>query len=205
MADTRSNLLRLQEQKAMVESGLQQQRQPQPIQVPQQQPQPQAFDANAAMQNISRELQRTGYPRSADWIERHPERVASRREINKVDGIHNYLTNALGYQPETDAYFAALEHELGKLDARERGDNPAPANGGQVVRAPNVQTMRVAPAAPVGSSAPSLRDGRIERTAVTLTPEQRHFAHEVLGMTDEEYAREYLSGVQAGKIGGSRH
>lgn len=191
----------------MVESGIQQAQQPPPVPVPQIQtrPPPPAYDARAAMDNISRELQRTGYPRSAQWIQAHPERVQSRREINKVDGVHNYLTNALGYQPETDAYFAALEHELGKIDARERGESPSPSNGGQTPRAQNVSTMRVAPAAPVISSAPSLRDGRVERTAVTLTPEQRHFAHEVLGMSDEEYAREYLSGVQAGKIGGSRH
>lgn len=205
-ADTRHNLLRLQEQKAILEAEASQ-RAAQPPQRPQPQPQPRqpvAFNPEMAMQNILNALG-PNYPRSADWVRNNPQWVASQRNIDMVDAAHNVAVKGMGLVPETDAYFDALENELQRLSGSADIRPPERQNGG------GRQPQRPPMSAPPGyASSPSLRTGESRRGGVTvhLTPEQRDHAHNVLGMTDQEYAEEFLAADEGGRLykmgGGSR-
>jgi hypothetical protein len=186
LSDARANLLRLQEQKASLEEDAKRPPQPQP-----QPQQPQPFDSVAAMQNIINELTRTGFERSAQWIRNHPEWVASREKINEVDGAHNFAINNLKLVADTDPYFAKMEELLGMrqpVNANYRQQEPRPPN-------PNAR-----PSAPTNSGAPSYRTGETRQHSVHLTPEMREHAHNVLGMTDEEYASELARAYDEGKL-----
>jgi hypothetical protein len=185
LSDARANLLRLQEQKAILEEDAKRPPPPPP------RPQPQPFDSVAAMHNIITELTRTGFERSAQWIRNHPEWVSSREKINEVDGAHNFAVNNLKLTADTDAYFDKMEELLGMRQ-------PINANYRQPeARPPNPNARASAPANP---GAPSYRTGESRQHTVHLTPEMREHAHNVLGMTDEEYAAELARAYDEGKL-----
>jgi hypothetical protein len=187
LSDSRANLLRLQEQKAIIEEEARQPRQ-QPQPPPQGAPQ---FDAASARANIIAELQRTGYDRSARWVSDHPEWTASREQINRVDGAHGYAVNNLGLRIDSDEYFAKMEELLGMRNPPQQRQN---------FQEPRAQREGARPAAPVNPGAPSYRTGESRQMQVHLTSEQRHFARDVLGMTDEEYAEELARSYNEGKL-----
>jgi len=198
ISDARSNLLRLMEMREGVANAPQDTRPrgPQPGSYPQR-------PTNDPMQLMQRNvnalaghLDNTGFPKSAQWIRAHPELVRDKRSIDAVDGAHSFVTNTLGLVAETDAYFDALEDQL------SQANRMAPPQGAtrRDQRLPVPQRMLAAPAR---SEAPSLRTGYRRGTAVSLTPDQRHHARDVLGMSDEEYASEFLNAQDRGRIGGS--
>jgi hypothetical protein len=201
-SDARANLLRLMEMREGL--GTEPPRgQPQP------QPQPQRqqgyVDPAAQMQanvtNLSRHLDQTGFPKSAEWIRSHPEMVKDRVGINKVDGAHQYAVNTLGLIPETDGYFDKIEELLGVGEPQRETRDMSMTRQGQ--RQMGQNTMR-SMAAPARAEAPSLRTGQRRGTPVSLTPRQREHARDVLGMTDEEYAAELLDATSRGKMLGAR-
>jgi hypothetical protein len=182
LSDARHNLLRLQEQRAMVEAQLRQaQQQPQR----QQQPQPEP----ASIDTISRDLVNAGYPRSADWLRSHPEWVSRPDLLKRVASADNHLVDNKGFVRESDEYFAALEQELGVNQQQRR---------------PDYGQQRRSAAAPTSNSAPSLRTGQpMMRSHVTLTPAQREAA-ELSGMTEREYAQEFETARVNNKLIGYR-
>jgi hypothetical protein len=184
LADARANLLRLQEQKAIIEEDAK--RPPPPLP-----PAQQGFDAQAAMNNILSELQRTGQTRSAQWVREHPEMVSTREAINRIDGAHGYAVNNLKLTPESDEYFAKMEEMLGLREAPRANYRQPEA------RPPNPAAR---PSAPANPGAPSYRTGETRQHHVHLTPEMREHAHNVLGMTDEEYAQELSRAYDEGKL-----
>jgi hypothetical protein len=188
LSDTRANLLRLHEQKAMLEEAPPQRQQPQPQR--QQTFQPTSEDN---VRNLSGHLDRTGYPKSAAWIRAHPEAVRDRQGIDDVDSAHKLAVNKFKLIPETQAYFDKIEEllEMGEPPVRE-----APR------REPRPMGQRMA--APARNDSPRLSDGRTRRQAVQLTSRQREHAREVLGMTDEEYAEALLDAQASGKMLGTR-
>lgn len=179
LSDARHNLLRLQEQKAMVEAEAQR---PPPTRHPAQ-PQMQ-FDGAAIMQGLARD----GFPRSAQWLQNRPE-LLNPQQMRKVASAHNHLVDNYGYVPETDEYFAALEREI----YRPSPQRQTPANGA---------ARRPTAAAPVNSNAVSLRTGETKRSHVPLTAAQREAA-ELSGMTDREYAESYEDARTKGKLMGT--
>jgi hypothetical protein len=183
IADARTNLHRLQEQKQMLQDEAERlKRAPQP--------QPQQGDQrDVNLRNITTELERTGYRRSADWLRSHPDMVRDRDAINKVDGAHGYVVNVLKVPIESDRYFDEMESIL--LDGQDIRE-PEPRQSRQQYRQPR-------PAAPTRSQAPRLRDGQTRRT-VHLSSEQRQHARDVLGMSDEEYAAELALAEDSGKL-----
>jgi hypothetical protein len=186
LSDARANLLRLQEQKAIIEEDAK--RPPPQPQLPPAAPQ---FDSVAAMQNIITELTRTGFQRSAQWIRNHPEMVSTREAINRIDGAHGYAVNNLKLVPDTDAYFDKMEEMLGMRE-------PPRSNYRQPEARPSNPNAR--PSAPANPGAPSYRSGESRSQSVHLTPEMREHAHNVLGMTDEEYAEELARAYDEGKL-----
>lgn len=194
--DARANLLRLQEQRALIEEETryqqfqaQQQPQPQP-----RAPQPQRHDPELAMDNVTRQLLSTGFPRSADWLRNHPEYVSTPAMMGAIEGAHKIAVAR--YQPDTDEYFDALENALGIGRQSTRGASPP-----RMAAHPRSSAMA---SAPVSSAAPSLRTGQSRGVTVHLTQAMRDHAHNVLGMTDEEYAAELERAREEGKLIGAR-
>ncbi len=198
ISDARANLLRLMEMREGVVAEAQQTQQPQPQPQPRQQPRPQYADPSQQMQanvhTLSSHLDRTGFPKSAQWIRSHPEMVKDQTAINAVDGAHGFAVNTLKLIPETAEYFDKIEELLGV------GEAPQMTQTRQGQRQMNQSRM----AAPARAEAPSLRTGRSRQTAVPLTARQREHARDVLGMTDEEYAAELLDAQGRGKMLGAR-
>jgi hypothetical protein len=184
IADARSNLHALQQQKQML-ADQEAQRRAAP------QPQPQGGDMQETnLRNITAELEKNGYRKSAQWLRNHPEMVRDREAINRVDGAHGYIVNVKKIPIESDRYFDEMERELlGDGSDIEPAPRRSYERGGRGVRQ----------SAPVSGSAPRLRDGQTRRT-VHLTSEQRQHARDVLGMTDEEYAQELALAEDNGKL-----
>jgi hypothetical protein len=182
ISDARTNLHALQQQKQMLQDQeAQRARQPQP--------QPQGGDMQETnLRNITAELEKNGYRKSAQWLRNHPEMVKDREAINRVDGAHGYIVNVKKIPIESDRYFDEMEREL-LGDGMEPEPRRGSDRGGRGVRQ----------SAPVSGSAPRLRDGQTRRT-VHLTSEQRQHARDVLGMTDEEYAQELALAEDNGKL-----
>jgi hypothetical protein len=194
ISDARANLLRLMEMREGVAQE-QPRQQPQPRQEYTPPPPDAGAQVQMNVQNLSAHLDRTGYPKSAEWIRSHPEMVRDRAAINKVQGVHEYVEKTLGLIPETEAYFDKLEDLLGVGEQREM-----PMNTRQGQRIAQQRSM----GAPARSEAPSYRTGQVRGQRVALTSRQREHARDVLGMSDEEYAAELLDAQGRGKMLGAR-
>lgn len=191
IARNEANLLALQQQKQYVESQAAQ---------PRQAPQPQQVQAPAS-DDLASVLDQRGARKSAEWIRAHPDAVADQRGRNRVNAAHEHAVNILGLVPETDEYFAQVEETLGLRQPEARTAAPVPNTPMQQRQ---VVQRGGRPAAPVSPSTPSL-NGRTARQSITLSPEQRQHAHDVLGMSDEEYAAELAAAQETGKLYGARH
>ena len=124
-------------------------------------------------------------PRSAAWVRAHPECATDQRLYNKMLAAHN-MTQADGIQPDSAAYFDAVEHYLGYKGAPPRDDE----DDGTDVAAKVVQ-RRVSPA-----SAPVSRSGTSTSTtprSVRLSEEEREAAR-LSKMTEREYYEAKMRG-----------
>lgn len=176
MIQVESRLAQLSQGKEALESQLEQQRN-RPQQQPQQeyyQPQQQTVDpVKEAIAGLSRE--------SAAWVAAHPE-VIRDPEANSLMSAAHHSAMKNNIQVDTPEYFAHLDKALG---FNKRQTTP--------------RNQKVVTAAPVS------RGGNVNyqaggQVAITLTPEQRAYAAEVLGVTDEEYADGLLYYANKGKL-----
>jgi len=119
-------------------------------------------------------------PRSAAWINANRDQLNDDRTIKKMFRAHEDAVDD-GIQPDSDEYFQYIEGRLGMSGGNE---NAAPAR------------RSAPPAAPVsrGSNGMGSRPN-----VVRLTSEQREMA-QMMGMTDQEYARNLLALQKEGKI-----
>lgn len=122
-------------------------------------------------------------PRSAAWLNANRDQLNNDRTIKKMFRAHEDAVDD-GIQPDSDEYFRYIEGRLG-LDAGSAREEAAPAR------------RSAPPAAPVsrGSNGMGSRPN-----VVRLTSEQREMA-QMMGMTDQEYARNLLALQKEGKIG----
>jgi hypothetical protein len=129
--------------------------------------------------------------RSADWIRRNPDCVTNPRLQQKMIGAHT-MAIADGLQPDSDAYFAAIEQALG-MGAKAP---PPPREADPVSAAGQAAPRRAAPpAAPVSRSG---TPGRPANT-VRLTAEEVDVA-KTLGMTPVEYANHKRALIRDGRL-----
>ena len=119
-------------------------------------------------------------PRSAAWLNANRDQLNDDRTIKKMFRAHEDAVDD-GIQPDSDEYFQYIENRLGMSGANE---SAAPAR------------RSAPPAAPVsrGSNGMGSRPN-----VVRLTAEQREMA-QMMGMTDQEYARNLLALQKEGKI-----
>jgi hypothetical protein len=119
-------------------------------------------------------------PRSAAWLNANRDQLNDDRMIKKMFRAHEDAVDD-GISPDSDEYFQYIE---GRLNLSGGSEAPAPAR------------RSAPPAAPVsrGSNGMGSRPN-----VVRLTSEQREMA-QMMGMTDQEYARNLLALQKEGKI-----
>lgn len=118
-------------------------------------------------------LARTLSPASADWVRRHPEYATDPRKNAKMIAAHNYATINKELTPDTPAYFALVEQELGI--------------SGKAVPVQQKEESPLSEAADTPPSAAPVRKEPLNGRRVTLTQAEREIA-EMSGQTPEEYA-----------------
>lgn len=127
--------------------------------------------------------------RSAEWVRRNPQCATDQRMYQKMIAAHN-LAVADGYQADTDDYFSVIEDTL-KLNRRMQNDDDATAEA-----AKPTQRRSSPPAAPVTRSGTGT--GTRPNT-VRLNSAEREMA-QMMGMTDQEYAKNKLALQREGKL-----
>lgn len=120
-------------------------------------------------------------PESAAWVTAHPE-VIRDPEYNALMTAAHHSALKINIAPDTPEYFAHLDKTLG---FNKRQQQP--------------RAQKVVTAAPVSRGGSSNYQGG-NQVSITLTPEQRAYAADVLGVTDEEYADGLLYYANKGKL-----
>jgi hypothetical protein len=130
-------------------------------------------------------------PRSAAWVDEHPEYVRDPRLFRKMVAAHELVVSD-GIEPDTDEYFSAVERTLGLQKKVERQEESFTSEAAQPTQ------RRAAPAAaPVSRS--STGTGGSGPNVVRLTAAEREMA-EMMGMTEKDYARHKLALQREGKL-----
>lgn len=127
--------------------------------------------------------------RSAAWIRANPQFATDPRQYQKMLAAHN-LTVADGIEPDTDAYFEAIETTLKMRRPEVTREDPMADS------AKPTQRRSQPPVAPVSRSSggPGSRPN-----TVRLTAAEREMAG-MMGMTVEEYAKSKLALQREGKL-----
>lgn len=132
-------------------------------------------------------------PKSADWVRRHPQCVTDQRLYQKMIASHN-LAVADGFVPDSEEYFEFIESTMKispKREVRtEEVDEPFSAASSPT------KARTSPPAAPVSRTASS---GAPRQNVVRLSKDEREMA-QMMGMTDQEYARNKMALVKEGKL-----
>lgn len=126
-------------------------------------------------------------PRSAEWIRRNPDYAKNPRLYQKMIAAHNLVT-ADDVRPDTDEYFARVESVLGINSDSSYEDPMSSASKPTQRRSP--------PAAPVTRSGTGTGT---RPNVVRLTSTEREMAS-MMGMTDQEYAKNKLALQKEGKL-----
>lgn len=127
---------------------------------PQRQPPPQAPPS------IEQQIDSLKVPDNAkSWLRSHPDLITDPAQFRRLSTVHQYVTEMRGVPQFTQAYFDAVETELGLKKT------PAPAN--EPEPAPQPQQRRSMPVtAPVSRDVPTPSGQRQNATQVTLSPEE---------------------------------
>jgi len=172
MAENSAKLLQLEQGKQALESSPKQ-KAPEPVQ---------SDPVEALASQLS--------SRSAQWVRAHPEYARNPNLYRKMIAAHE-LAMADGISPDTDDYFDSIENTL-----RIRRDAPVQAEA--TADAAKVTQRRTAPpAAPVSRSGNAGTGNR--PNVVRLTKDEREMA-QMMGMTDQEYAKNKLALQREGKL-----
>jgi hypothetical protein len=133
-------------------------------------------------------------PRSAEFIRKNPQCVTDQR-MNRIMINAHSLALSKGLQADSDDYFDFVSEALDLPSAtkavRVDDENPLSASAEPVKR------RSAPPAAPVSRSAPNNSGTR--PNVVRLTKEEREMA-QMMGMSNEEYARNKMVLVKEGKL-----
>jgi len=187
IVDARYNVQLLHGQKQAIEAQIQ-------AAARQQQAPPQQPQGNPA-EYVASGLERGGFPKSAAWLRAHSDMAADEAKFRRVQSAASYAENIAGLRPETPEYFDEIERVLGMRQA-EKAPEPAPRRETPARAAPSAAAPR--------TPAPTRLNGQTERVSVSLSPRERAHARDVLGISDEDYAKEKHRLQQEGKLGGGR-
>ena len=153
-------------------------------------PQPAAPQTNDPVERVASTLS----PRSAAWIRAHPQCITDQRMYQKMVGAHN-IAMADGYIVDSDAYFDAIEQQLGFRKA-----SPAQVDDGEDIAlsaaAAPVQKRNAPAAAPTTRTASGTPS---KSQVVRLSSEMREMAS-MMGMSPEDYAKNMVALKREGKL-----
>ena len=153
-------------------------------------PQPAAPQSNDPVERVASTLS----PRSAAWIRAHPQCITDQRMYQKMVGAHN-IAMADGYIVDSDAYFDAIEQQLGFRKA-----SPAQVDDGEDIAlsaaAAPVQKRNAPAAAPTTRTASGTPS---KSQVVRLSSEMREMAS-MMGMSPEDYAKNMVALKREGKL-----
>lgn len=130
--------------------------------------------------------------RSAEWVRSHPEFATNPRLYQKMIAAHN-LAIADGVEADTDDYFDTIEYTL---KVRPQNSVEAPESALSTASAP--LSRRSAPPAAPPSRSPSTNSGT-RPNVVRLNASEREMAN-MMGMTDQEYAKNKMALIKEGKL-----
>jgi hypothetical protein len=130
--------------------------------------------------------------RSADWVRAHPEYATNPRLYQKMIAAHN-LAMADGLEADSDDYFNTIEETL-KIPSR----NSIPHEDSALSAASAPTSRRSAPPAAPVSRSPTTNSGT-RPNVVRLNAQEREMAS-MMGMTDQEYARNKAALIKEGKL-----
>lgn len=176
MADTKAKLLQLENGKAALQEQLRN---------PVQRVEPPVDAVEALASQLS--------PRSAAWVRADPDYARNPRLTQKMIAAHNLVT-ADGIAPDTDEYFESVERVLGV--------SAPPSASVAAAEAPLSAAAAPAQRRSSPAAAPVSRSGNPTNSrpnVVRLTAQEREMA-QMVGQTPEEYARNKLALIKAGKI-----
>jgi hypothetical protein len=130
-------------------------------------------------------------PASAQWLRDNKHNLGNQKKIDKMFRAHADAVDD-GVIPDTPEYFSYIENRLGISNNYDDGDSYDATEQA----AKPVQRRQSPPAAPVSRSgtAPGTRPN-----VVRLTAEERELAG-MMGMSDQEYARNKLALQREGKL-----
>jgi hypothetical protein len=131
-------------------------------------------------------------PRSAEWVRAHPEYASNPRLYQKMLAAHN-LAMADGLEADTDDYFRTIEDTL-KIAPRQAVEQPESA----LSSASAPKSQRTAPPAAPVSRTPTTNSGQ-RPNVIRLNAQEREMAS-MMGMTDQEYARNKAALIKEGKL-----
>lgn len=132
-------------------------------------------------------------PRSAAWVRAHPEYARNPRLTQKMIAAHSMVT-ADGVPPDTDEYFHLVETHLGVQNAPNI--SAAAAEAPMSAAAAPAQRRSSPAAAPVSRSGNA---GNTRPNVVRLSAQEREMAS-MMGQSPEEYAKNKLALIKAGKM-----
>ena len=121
--------------------------------------------------------------RSAEWVRAHPEYATNPRLYQKMIAAHN-LAMADGLEADSDDYFNTIEDTLKIASALSSASTPT-------------SRRSAPPAAPVSRS-PTTNSGA-RPNVVRLNSQEREIAS-MMGMTDQEYAKNKMALIKEGKL-----
>jgi hypothetical protein len=129
-------------------------------------------------------------PRSAQWVRAHPEYARNPNLYRKMIAAHE-LAVADGLEADTNDYFDSIEATL-RIRQNAAASSDASADAAKVT-----QRRTAPPAAPVSRSGNAGTGNR--PNVVRLTSDEREMA-KMMGMTDQEYAKNKLALQREGKL-----
>lgn len=136
--------------------------------------------------------------RSASWIRNHPQFANDPRLNQKLIGAHN-MAVADGIRADSDEYFERVEELLGINKNVERRENEGEEQESHAAK--KIEGRRPSdsapPAAAPSRSAPS--NGGNKPNVVRLSRDEREMA-QMMGMTDQEYAKNKVALQREGKL-----
>lgn len=153
-------------------------------------PQPATPQSNDPVERVASTLS----PRSAAWIRAHPQCITDQRMYQKMVGAHN-IAMADGYIVDSDAYFDAIEQQLGfkKAPPPQVDDSEEVALSAAAAPVQKRTAPAAAPTTRTASGTPS------KSQVVRLSAEMREMAS-MMGMSPEDYAKNMVALKREGKL-----
>jgi len=150
-------------------------------------------------EELARQIEAGGSPRSAQWLRQHPEYGRDQNLLQGMLGAHNVAISR-GIRVDTDDYFDFVENALGISGRGGNGRGNARVDDDEEALSGGAQATGGRQAAP--AAAPVSRGGNgggSPQRTMRLTADEIEIAS-MMGQTPEEYAKNKLALQKEGRL-----